>query len=56
MISSRTANSEEREYLQMSRGAIVLIIDSVNVDARERPIQSSHSRFAADRVQLIVEN
>ena len=55
LISCRTANSREREFLQLERGANVLVIDSVNVDADGVPIQASHSRFAADRVQLEVE-
>jgi GntR family phosphonate transport system transcriptional regulator len=55
-ISCRNANSAERDALELARGANVLVIDSLNVDARGHPIQVSHTRFAADRVRLVVED
>lgn len=54
-ISSRLANSIEREALQLERGASVLVVNSLNVDPDGVPIQASHTRFAASRVQLIIE-
>ena len=56
LITSRTANSNERELLELERGAIVLVVDSVNTDSDGKPIQAGHSRFAAERVQLVVDN
>ena len=56
LISCRAANSAERDALQLERGAMVLVNDSINVDADGVPIQASHTRFAASRVQLVFEN
>ncbi len=56
LITSRAANGNEREHLGLERGASVLVVDSVNTDDKGRPIQAGHSRFAAERVQLVVEN
>jgi len=55
-ISCRLANTDERGHLQLDRGANVLVVDSLNVDSEGVPIQASHTRFAANRVQLVVEN
>ena len=56
LITSRAANSNERELLELERGANVLVVDSVNTDSDGTPIQAGHSRFAAERVQLVVDN
>lgn len=56
MISCRAANTEERGALQLARGEMVLINDSINVDQSGVPIQASHTRFAASRVQLVFES
>jgi len=55
-ITCRAAITAEREELALGRGSAVLVIDSVNVDADGIPIQASHTRFAAERVQLVIEN
>ncbi len=55
-ISARLANTQERGLLDLDRGAIVLVIESINVDTKGQPVQASHTRFAADRVELVVEN
>jgi GntR family phosphonate transport system transcriptional regulator len=54
-ITSRLATSEEREILELSRGAVVLLIESLDVDASGEPISASHSRFVSDRVELLFE-
>lgn len=56
LITSRAANGSEREHLGLERGASVLVIDSINTDNDGRRIQAGHSRFAAERVQLVVDN
>ena len=43
-ISSRLANSIEREGLQLERGASVLVVNSLNVDPDGVPVQASHTR------------
>ena len=54
-ISCRPANTDERDYLQLERSANVLVVDSLNVDCEGVAIQASHTRFAAGRVQLVIE-
>ena len=51
-ITARHATPEETETLGLAPGRVVLVLDSVNTDAQGRPIQATHSRFAADRVEL----
>ncbi|APT58582.1 phosphonate metabolism transcriptional regulator PhnF [Roseomonas gilardii] len=51
-ITARHATPEETKALDLAPGRVVLVLDSVNTDAQGRPIQATHSRFAADRVEL----
>ena len=55
-ISSALATPEERDLLNLERGAIVLITDTLDVDAVGEPIQVSRTRFAADRVDFLIES
>jgi len=54
-ISARLADPDDAEKLASAPGAAVLVSESVNIDADGVPIQFSRSRFAADRVQIVVE-
>jgi GntR family phosphonate transport system transcriptional regulator len=54
-ISARPCGPEEAARLELSPGRILLVIDSVNVDPDGRPVQTTRSLFAADRVELVVE-
>jgi GntR family phosphonate transport system transcriptional regulator len=54
-IGARVATPDEARHLDLTPGRVVLVIDSVNVDETGRPIQATRSRFAADRVELVVE-
>lgn len=53
-ISARHAGTDDLEHLRLSPGAIVLVAVGLNVDAADRPIQYSETRFSADRVELQV--
>ncbi|MFY0611788.1 MAG: phosphonate metabolism transcriptional regulator PhnF [Hyphomicrobiaceae bacterium] len=55
-ITSRPANAEEIKQLELSKGATVLIVDSLFVDETAEPILVSHNRFAADRIELLVRS
>lgn len=54
-VTARPATAEEAEHLHMAPSRPVLITESVNVDTRGLPIEYGLSRFAADRVQFMVE-
>lgn len=56
LISCRNADTNEREALDLGRGANLLVVDSINVDDRGTPIQVNYTRFAAERVKLTIEN
>jgi len=54
-IACQPANAEETQQLDMPAGASVLVVDSLFVDGSDEPILATHNRFAADRIELIVE-
>lgn len=56
VLSARHGDDEDLARLNLSPGAIVMVAVGVNVDAEGRPIQFSETRFAADRIELTIEN
>jgi len=54
-MTARPADSEEARLLQLPKHGPVLVSESVNVDAAGKPLEYGIARFAADRVQLVVE-
>jgi GntR family transcriptional regulator, phosphonate transport system regulatory protein len=55
-ITSRLATKEERELLSVPNGAVILLIETLDVDLDGEPIAGSRAVFAADRVELLVES
>ena len=53
-IHARPATAEETRLLDLARGRPLLITEALNVDVAGLPVEFGISRFAADRVQLIV--
>jgi GntR family phosphonate transport system transcriptional regulator len=56
VISARTADPAEQELLELPVGRAVLVVDAINAGADGKPIQVQRTRFAADRVHLIVKS
>lgn len=56
VIEARHASADDIALLGLSAGAIVLVARAVNADADGLPIQYSETRFAADRVELRIDN
>lgn len=54
-VVSQPASPEEIKLLELSKGATVLVVNSLFVDESDEPIVASHNRFAADRVELLVD-
>ncbi|MFU0507517.1 phosphonate metabolism transcriptional regulator PhnF [Pseudaminobacter sp. NGMCC 1.201702] len=54
-IEARHAEETDTRELQLAPGAIVIVTRAVNCDLSGRPVQCSVTRFAADRVELVVE-
>ncbi len=53
-ISAAHANAEDTMLLQLLPGAILLEAISINATADGQPIQYARTRFAADRVSLLI--
>jgi GntR family phosphonate transport system transcriptional regulator len=54
-IVAMHALDEDLNALRLGPGAIVLLLEAINVDPDGRPIQFSRTRFSADKVSLFVE-
>jgi GntR family transcriptional regulator, phosphonate transport system regulatory protein len=55
-ISAAIADALDAERLRLVPGRAVFIVDSIDVTTRGAPILTSRARFAADRVELVVES
>ncbi len=55
-ITAAAADALDAERLQLVPGRAILIVDSINVTMTGTPILTSRARFAADRVELVVES
>ncbi len=55
-ITARMPTPEEAELLQQARTRPLLVTEAVNVDAAGVPVDVTYSRYAAARMQLLVES
>lgn len=55
-VTARIADPEDALALHLPPGSALLATESVNTDPDGKPIQFSLARFAADRVQIVVES
>jgi GntR family phosphonate transport system transcriptional regulator len=55
-ITARLPTPEEAELLQQSRSRPVLVAEAVNTDPDGAVVEVAHGRYAAGRVQLVVES
>ncbi|WP_375588191.1 phosphonate metabolism transcriptional regulator PhnF [Hoeflea alexandrii] len=55
-VEARHASNEDLDLLALSPGAIVLLTRAIDIDPDGRPVLYGESRFAADRVELVIEN
>jgi len=53
-ISARHADTEEAQSLKLAPGAIVLVSEGLDTEVNGKPLQYVLSRFAAERVDLMV--
>ena len=54
-VTAVLPEAEEAALLRQASNRPVLLIESLNVDAKNVPVQFARSRFAADRTQLVFE-
>lgn len=55
-VEARHVSSEDLDLLALSPGAIVLLTRGIDIDPDGRPVLYGESRFAADRVELLIDN
>jgi len=55
-ITAAIADAADAARLDLALGRPVLVVDSTDVDIGERPLVTKRSRFAAERVEFVVEN
>jgi GntR family phosphonate transport system transcriptional regulator len=55
-ITAAAADALDSERLQLAPGRAILVVDSLNVTLAGLPILLGRSRFAADRVELVVRS
>ena len=55
-VTARLPTPEEAEILQQSRSRPVLVTEAVNTDPAGTVVDVTHARYAAGRVQLVVES
>jgi GntR family phosphonate transport system transcriptional regulator len=54
-ITAAIVDAPDAARLEITPGRPVLCLDSVDVDADDVPVLTTHSRFVADRIALVVE-
>jgi GntR family phosphonate transport system transcriptional regulator len=54
-ITARLADGDDLAVLRLSPGAVVLITEAINTDLAGKPIQYARTHFAADRVELRID-
>jgi GntR family transcriptional regulator, phosphonate transport system regulatory protein len=55
-VSSALADALDAERLRLGPGRPLLVVESINVTPAGRPVLTTLARFAADRVELLVES
>jgi GntR family phosphonate transport system transcriptional regulator len=55
-ITAGIVDATDAARLDLALGRPVLVVDSTDVDTGGRPIVTKRSRFAAERVEFLVEN
>jgi len=53
-VTAAIGDAVDAERLRLSPGRPLLVVDSVDVDSHGEPVVTTRSRFAADRITLVV--
>jgi GntR family phosphonate transport system transcriptional regulator len=54
-VTAAIAEAADAAILRIALGRPLLVVDSVDVDGNGAPLLTSHARFAADRLELVIE-
>jgi GntR family phosphonate transport system transcriptional regulator len=55
-ITAAIVEATDAGRLNLALGHPVLVVDSTDVDAEGQPLLTTHARFAAERVEFLIEN
>lgn len=55
-VHARAAEPDERDRLSLPPGASVLITDALNEDETATPLHFTATRFAADRIEIVIDS
>jgi GntR family phosphonate transport system transcriptional regulator len=53
-VTARLAETDDARLLDLGAGAVVIVTENVDVDPDGTPVQTSRTRFSADRVELVI--
>jgi GntR family phosphonate transport system transcriptional regulator len=54
-VTARLPSAEDARYLHQPKSRPVLVTESLSVDGEGRPLEYGLTRFASDRIQLVVD-
>ena len=54
-VRAERPSPADASHLRCPADAVVLVAESINVDPQDRPVQYARTRFAADRIELVVD-
>jgi len=54
-VAAGIAQAQDSASLKIALGRPILIVDSVDVDCNDCPVLTTRARFAADRLELVIE-
>jgi GntR family phosphonate transport system transcriptional regulator len=55
-ITAAIADATDATHLDLPLGRPVLVVDATDVDTSDRPLVTKRTRFAAERVEFVVES
>ena len=55
-ITAAIADATDATHLDLPLGSPVLVVDATDVDTSDKPLTTKRARFAAERVEFLVEN
>jgi GntR family transcriptional regulator, phosphonate transport system regulatory protein len=55
-ITAAIADATDAARLDLALGRPVLVVDSIDVDTAGKPLVTKRSRFAAERIEFLIEN
>ena len=55
-VTAAIVDATDAARLDLALGRPVLVVDSIDVDAEGKPVLTTRARFAAERVEFLVEN